>query len=213
MFTSCTAHSRPTPCTDISTNPFYIPQSYLIVDCRLCLMLVLSTTSPSRLSPLPRQRPQLFNAVAVLLGIGILSLPLALAYAGWIAGVGMVIGFAGATCHTCVMSLSPALAVTVTVTLTHCQTLSPRTIAKYPSAKLLARLIWADGEFMGYTDIGKRAFGRFGSAGINFLYVTISFFSLDSYSVSHRTVLSNADQWAFGEDSVSSCLPWGKSSI
>ncbi|KAK4688314.1 hypothetical protein P7C73_g1792, partial [Tremellales sp. Uapishka_1] len=42
----------------------------------------------------------LFNAVAVLVGIGLLSLPLAFAYAGWIAGTVMLVGFAWTTCYT-----------------------------------------------------------------------------------------------------------------
>lgn len=36
-------------------------------------------------------------------------------------------------------------------------------------AKLLARLIRADGRMMGYTDIGLRAFGGWAGAGINLL--------------------------------------------
>ncbi|WVQ95434.1 hypothetical protein IAU59_002531 [Kwoniella sp. CBS 9459] len=42
----------------------------------------------------------LFNATAVLVGIGLLSLPLAFAYAGWIGGSFMLLGFGWLTCHT-----------------------------------------------------------------------------------------------------------------
>ncbi|TXT12948.1 hypothetical protein VHUM_01349 [Vanrija humicola] len=42
----------------------------------------------------------LFNAVAVLVGIGLLSMPLAFSYAGWIWGTIMIIGFTWITCHT-----------------------------------------------------------------------------------------------------------------
>ncbi|WWC64942.1 uncharacterized protein I303_107556 [Kwoniella dejecticola CBS 10117] len=42
----------------------------------------------------------LFNATAVLVGIGLLSMPLAFAYAGWIGGVIMLISFGWLTCHT-----------------------------------------------------------------------------------------------------------------
>ncbi|WVF67802.1 hypothetical protein IAT40_002563 [Kwoniella sp. CBS 6097] len=42
----------------------------------------------------------LFNATAVLVGIGLLSLPLAFAYAGWIGGTLMLLGFGWLTCHT-----------------------------------------------------------------------------------------------------------------
>jgi hypothetical protein len=38
-------------------------------------------------------------------------------------------------------------------------------------AKLLARLIQADHSLMGYTDIGRAAFGRAGGVGINVLCV------------------------------------------
>lgn len=40
-----------------------------------------------------------------------------------------------------------------------------------PSAKLLARLILSDRSLLGYTDIGKRAFGGWASGAINILYV------------------------------------------
>lgn len=43
---------------------------------------------------------KLFNAVAVLVGIGLLSLTLAFAHAGWICGTLMLVGFAALTCHT-----------------------------------------------------------------------------------------------------------------
>ncbi|WVQ77614.1 hypothetical protein IAR50_007302 [Cryptococcus sp. DSM 104548] len=42
----------------------------------------------------------LFNATAVLVGIGLLSLPLAFAYAGWICGSLMLFGFGWLTCYT-----------------------------------------------------------------------------------------------------------------
>ncbi|WVR08803.1 hypothetical protein IAU60_005861 [Kwoniella sp. DSM 27419] len=42
----------------------------------------------------------LFNATAVLVGIGLLSLPLAFAYAGWIGGSIMLLGFGWLTCYT-----------------------------------------------------------------------------------------------------------------
>jgi amino acid permease len=58
---------------------------------------------------------QLFNAVAVLVGIGLLSLPLAFAYAGWIGSTMMLLGFAWLTCHTYVSSLSDAYVLKVAV--------------------------------------------------------------------------------------------------
>ncbi|KAI9638491.1 putative amino acid transporter [Dioszegia hungarica] len=42
----------------------------------------------------------LFNCVAVLVGIGILSMPLALHYMGWILGTCVLVGFGALTCHT-----------------------------------------------------------------------------------------------------------------
>ncbi|WVW80724.1 hypothetical protein I302_102710 [Kwoniella bestiolae CBS 10118] len=42
----------------------------------------------------------LFNATAVLVGIGLLSMPLAFAYAGWIGGTIMLLSFGWLTCHT-----------------------------------------------------------------------------------------------------------------
>ena len=41
------------------------------------------------------------------------------------------------------------------------------------SAKLLARLILSDRSLLGYTDIGKRAFGGWASGFINVLYVLL----------------------------------------
>ncbi|WRT70941.1 uncharacterized protein IL334_007940 [Kwoniella shivajii] len=42
----------------------------------------------------------LFNATAVLVGIGLLSMPLAFAYAGWVGGTVMLLGFGWLTCYT-----------------------------------------------------------------------------------------------------------------
>lgn len=43
---------------------------------------------------------QLFNCIAVLLGIGMLSEPLAFAYAGWLWGTVLIIFFGFVTCYT-----------------------------------------------------------------------------------------------------------------
>lgn len=42
----------------------------------------------------------LFNSIGVLIGIGLLSMPLAFSYAGWIGGAFLVIAFSAVTCHT-----------------------------------------------------------------------------------------------------------------
>lgn len=44
-----------------------------------------------------------------------------------------------------------------------------KAMADMDRAKLLARLIRSDNRMMGYTDIGSRAFGRYGGIGINAL--------------------------------------------
>ncbi|OCF35994.1 hypothetical protein I316_02489 [Kwoniella heveanensis BCC8398] len=109
----------------------------------------------------------LFNATAVLVGIGLLSLPLAFAYAGWVGGTLMLLGFGWLTCHT---------------------------------AKLLASLIYADPNMMGYTDIGVRAFGTKAGAGIHILFC-LELFALgvalivlfgDTLNVLYPTISSNA---------------------
>lgn len=43
---------------------------------------------------------QLFNSIAILLGIGMLSEPLAFAYAGWIGGTILIIFYGFITCYT-----------------------------------------------------------------------------------------------------------------
>ena len=43
---------------------------------------------------------QVFNATALLLGIGMLSEPLAYSYAGWICGTLLIIGYGMITCYT-----------------------------------------------------------------------------------------------------------------
>ena len=50
---------------------------------------------------------QLLNAVAVLFGIGMLSEPLAFAYAGWIGGSVLIVGYGLISCYTCVPPLPP----------------------------------------------------------------------------------------------------------
>ncbi|BEI88921.1 uncharacterized protein CcaverHIS019_0202830 [Cutaneotrichosporon cavernicola] len=42
----------------------------------------------------------LFNSIGVLIGIGLLSMPLAYSYAGWIGGTILVVAFSAITCHT-----------------------------------------------------------------------------------------------------------------
>jgi len=42
----------------------------------------------------------MFNAIAVLVGIGVLSEPLAFAYAGWIGGTALLIFFGFVTNYT-----------------------------------------------------------------------------------------------------------------
>jgi hypothetical protein len=44
--------------------------------------------------------PQMFNAIAVLVGIGVLSEPLAFAYAGWIGGTFLLVFFGFVTNYT-----------------------------------------------------------------------------------------------------------------
>ena len=44
----------------------------------------------------------MFNAIAVLVGIGVLSEPLAFAYAGWIGGTLLLLFFGIVTNYTCV---------------------------------------------------------------------------------------------------------------
>lgn len=48
---------------------------------------------------------QLFNAIAILLGIGMLSEPLAFAYAGWIGGSLIIISYGFVACYTYVCLL------------------------------------------------------------------------------------------------------------
>lgn len=43
---------------------------------------------------------QLFNSIAILLGIGMLSEPLAFAYAGWVAGTLLIISYGFIACYT-----------------------------------------------------------------------------------------------------------------
>ncbi|CAE6480983.1 unnamed protein product [Rhizoctonia solani] len=108
------------------------------------------------LSRLPRGSSSygqtLFNAIAILLGVGMLSEPLAFAYAGWIAfayagwiGGFMLITFYGfLTCYT---------------------------------AKILARIILSDGRLRTYADIGQKAFGPRSNAFTSSLFC-LELFSL-----------------------------------
>ena len=52
---------------------------------------------------------QLFNSIAILLGFGMLSEPLAFAYAGWIGGFALIILYGLITCYTYVMDPAPSL--------------------------------------------------------------------------------------------------------
>lgn len=48
---------------------------------------------------------QLFNCIAVLLGIGMLSEPLAFAYSGWIAGTALIVSYGFISCYTLRLSV------------------------------------------------------------------------------------------------------------
>jgi vesicular inhibitory amino acid transporter len=50
---------------------------------------------------------QLFNSIAILLGIGMLSEPLAFAYAGWGMGLVLIIFYGYISCYTCVSAARP----------------------------------------------------------------------------------------------------------
>ena len=52
---------------------------------------------------------KLFNSIAMLLGIGMLSEPLAFAYAGWGCGTLLLIFYGFLTCHTYVFLWSTDL--------------------------------------------------------------------------------------------------------
>jgi len=95
----------------------------------------------------------MFNAIAVLVGIGVLSEPLAFAYAGWIGGTLLLLFFGIVTNYTyvggwirdlrCASGLLTGLSF------------------KYSSrsAKLLAHIIMSDPDCQGYSDLGIKAFG------------------------------------------------------
>jgi vesicular inhibitory amino acid transporter len=84
----------------------------------------------------------LFNSIAILLGIGMLSEPLAFAYAGWIGGTFLVVSYGLVTCYTSVPSLG-ATGIMLT----------------RRRAKVLGRIILADPSLRSYADIGQKAFG------------------------------------------------------
>lgn len=86
----------------------------------------------------------LFNSMAILLGIGLLSEPLAFAYAGWIGGTILITFYGWLTCYTCVLTLL---------------TKRIRGLTYASSAKILAKLIRSDPSLRSYTDIAQKAFG------------------------------------------------------
>ncbi|KAF8605185.1 hypothetical protein BDV93DRAFT_439599 [Ceratobasidium sp. AG-I] len=96
----------------------------------------------------------LFNAIAILLGVGMLSEPLAFAYAGWIGGFVLIVFYGFLTCYT---------------------------------AKILARIILADGRLRTYADIGQKAFGPKSNA------FTSALFCLELFSLSVVLVVLFSD--------------------
>ena len=113
---------------------------------------------------------QLFNSIAVLLGIGMLSEPLGFAYAGWIGGTLLMIFYGYLTCYTCVASRLPA-----SFTANH-----------YASAKLLAHFILEDPKLKSYADIGRKAFGTRASPMISLLFC-LELFTV-RYAFVHRDI-------------------------
>jgi len=96
----------------------------------------------------------LFNSIAILLGIGMLSEPLAFALSGWIGGTCLIIFYGTVSCYTCV-----AISAWSYLLL----------IPTY-SAKILAKIILSDRRLRTYSDIGRKAFGPKSISFISFLF-------------------------------------------
>lgn len=105
----------------------------------------------------------LFNTVAVLVGVGLLSESLAFYYAGWIMGTVLLVYFALLTNYTSVRHFCLDLTF-----WTHVVDLSLAFILSQ-SAKQLAAIIRTDPSLKSYSDIARKAFGAKGIAVANFL--------------------------------------------
>ncbi|KAF7373238.1 Aa-trans domain-containing protein [Mycena sanguinolenta] len=121
----------------------------------------------------------LFNSIAILLGIGMLSEPLAFAYAGWGMGFVLIVFYGYISCYTFVVYRVPPL-LTLN-TMLH-------------SAKILAGIILSDPRLRSYADIGRKAFGPRSTLVISVL------FCLELFAVSVILVTLYAD-------SLNSLLP------
>jgi len=117
---------------------------------------------------------QLFNSIAILLGIGMLSEPLAFAYAGWIGGTALIIFFGLLNCYT---SVQLAL-FDRDLPLIACN-----------SAKILARIILEDPRLRSYADIGRKAFGSKSIA------LTTILFCLELFAVRLACYPDKTRQW------------------
>ena len=95
------------PCCCRPPQPGVNRQKYILPICEsTCDPLLLKGTSLTRCV----LHHQLFNSLAILFGIGILSEPLAFSYAGWVGGTCLLIFYGWLTCYTYVsISRTPAI--------------------------------------------------------------------------------------------------------
>lgn len=110
----------------------------------------------------------LFNCIAVLLGIGMLSEPLAFSYAGWFLGTLLLAVFGYVTCYTFSRTVLPSFN-------SDCR------------AKFLAHEMSEDPRLRSYADIARKAFGPRSSVLTNTLFL------LEMFSLSVALITLSAD--------------------
>ncbi len=106
---------------------------------------------------------QLFNSIAILLGFGMLSEPLAFSYAGWVGGTMLIISYGLITCYSYGFFACRIFALYLTLT--------------FHSAKILAHIMLEDPSIRTYADIGNKAFGH------RSRFLTSALFCLELFAV------------------------------
>lgn len=143
--------------SSVPTKPSPVGQSTFsqTVSRRVCLFSV------SQAHGGPTWFGQLFNATALLLGIGMLSEPLAFSYAGWICGTLLIVLYGMFTCYTYVIAIGVSYVSNV-------ELFSRR-------AKFLAGVVVSDPRVRTYADIGRKAFGVRSMPFVNFMFCVETF--------------------------------------
>ncbi|KAJ7102221.1 transmembrane amino acid transporter protein-domain-containing protein [Mycena belliarum] len=130
----------------------------------------------------------------MLVGIGLLAVPLAFAHAGWVLGAFLIFSYGSISCYTYVLELF-AWSGSYMVS----------------SAKILGRIILSDPSLRCYTDVGRKAFGPWATPMISIMFClelfAVSVLLMTLYADSLHSLLPHISAYTYKLWSLVILLP------